>query len=299
MRYGTNIYRCAVLCVFLFACCFFIAPCAAEDTPDETGPTIRLDYGADKLKPNPADNWMYFVPIVSPTPIDSKTSKGNTQTAQIISFERKKKGKNFTVLCDFQMKGKGDHKNTFEPVAMIDNYAKIRKTKTLNSMLDYIVLNGTGYGTIEVTGRIEDGAEVVKEVKIHFNRRGQKSPVRIGIYNVKSKKGKFDYADRYSEMVARVNTLTFKKTDKNPKMYVSVASIVKAKGKEGFLGNLVGAIANFFIPPVEIDIAGNNAMLDFGTALCSKKDSFTFPKAKNLVDDPLPIIAKPQKAPGN
>ena len=49
-------------------------------------------------------------------------------------------------------------------------------------------------------------------------------------------KGKFDYAKRYDQTVVRVNTLTFTRNDskKYPKMKVSVASMVKAKEKEGF-----------------------------------------------------------------
>ncbi len=166
---------------------------------------------------------------------------------------------------------------------MIDRYSKSKKGKTLKSMLDYIVVEGEGYGCIEVSGNIVNGAEVVDDVKIHFNGRGCKSPVRIEIYDVKRINGKFDYADRCNKIVVRVNTLKFKRSDKVAKMGVAVASITKATGKEDMLSRLKAAIANLLIPPVEIDPVGNRAMLDFGHAIYKQEKSFTFPKAKNLV----------------
>ncbi len=256
------------------------------DAPSEQGPTIVLDYGSDKGSANSAEDFMYFVPIVSPTLIECQTSKANTQTARIISFRKELAGDDFFVRCEFEMRGEGYHRNRYVPASMIDKYSKIQKGKTLKHMLDYIVVEGEGYGRIEVSGKIVNGAEVVEDVKIHFNGRGCKSPIRIGMYNVKRVDGKFDYADRCNEMIVRVNTLAFKRSDEDAKMEVVVASITRPRKKEGLWARFKGAIANLFIPPVEIDPTGNRAMLDFGRALYRRKSSFTFPKAKNLVDSP-------------
>ncbi len=257
---------------------------APEDSPNEEGPTIVLDYGSGKGRANSAAEFMYFVPVVSPTLIECQTSNANTQTARLISFRKKLTDDDFFVKCEFEMRGQGYHRNRYLPPSMIDKYSKIQKGKTLKSMLDYIVVEGEGYGSIEVSGNIVNGVEVVDDVKVHFNKRGCKSPVRIGLYDVKRVNGKFDYAGRCNEMIVRVNTLVFKRSDENTKMGVVVASITKATKKEGLWARFKGIVANLFIPPVEIDPVGNRAMLDFGHALCKQEKSFTFPKAKNLVD---------------
>ena len=259
---------------------------ARTDSPNQKGPTIVLDYGSGKGRANSAAEFMYFVPVVSPTLIECQTSKANTQTARLISFRKKLVDDGFSAQCDFEMKGKGYHKNRYLPSSMIDKYSKVQKGETLKNMLDYIVVEGEGYGSIEVSGNIVNGAEVVDDVKVHFSGRGCKSPVRIGLYNVKRANGKFDYADRCNEVIVRVNTLVFKRSDEGAKMGVVVASITKATKKEGLWARFKGVVANLFIPPVEIEPAGNRAMLDFGHAIYKQKSSFTFPKAKNLVDSP-------------
>ncbi len=273
-----------VVIVFIASPVFGETATARADSPNETGPTIVLDYGSGKGRANTAADFMYFVPVVSLTLIECQTSKANTQTARLISFRKELADDGFSARCDFEMKGKGYHRNRYLPSSMIDKYSKIQKGKTLKSMLDYIVVEGEGYGSIEVSGNIVNGTEVVNNIEIHFNRRGCKSPVCIGLYDVKRVNGKFDYADRCNEMIVRVNTLVFKRSDEGAKMGVVVASITKARKKEGLWARFKGVVANLFIPPVEIDPAGNRAMLDFGHALYKQEKSFTFPKAKNLVD---------------
>ena len=274
------------IAVILFIMAPFLRATAttAADSPNEKGPTIVLDYGSGKGRANSAADFMYFVPIVSPTLIEYQTSSANTQTARLISFRKELTDDDFSVRCEFEMKGKGYHRNRYLPPSMIGKYSKMQKGKTLKSMLDYIVVEGEGYGSIEVSGKIINGAEVVDDVKVHFNKRGCKSPIRIGLYDVKRTNGKFDYAGRCNEMIVRVNTLVFKRSDNRAKMGVVVASITKAAKKEGLWARFKGVVANFFIPPVVIDPAGNRAMLDFGDAIYKQKSSFTFPKAKNLVD---------------
>jgi hypothetical protein len=81
----------------------------------------------------------------------------------------------------------------------------------------------------------------------------------------------------------RVNTLGFKRTSGTAKMEIKVSSVAKAKARAGFLSGLKGAIANMIMKAPEIDGKGNQVMLDFGHALLSRQQSFTFPRAGNLM----------------
>ena len=119
-------------------------------------------------------------------------------------------------------------------------------------------------------------------MKVHFNGRGKTSPVTVGLYSVKSVNGEYKYENKYNEIVARVNTLTFSKSTDKPLMGIIVSAVYAEGGKPDFWGNLKGALANLLIKPLEIDKLGNDTMLDFGCALFNDKETFTFPKAKNL-----------------
>jgi hypothetical protein len=253
-----------------------------------TGPTIHLTDGPSAIL-NPASSLMYFVPLVSPTLVDNLCSKDNQQVAKILSLQRNFKKNDFRVVCEFNLQGTGSFTNAYEPNSMIAHWIPLNKPgKPLTNMLDFILLEGTGFGSVEVTGKTVKGQREVTTVRVHFNGRGSRSPVSIGLYNVIPQNGQYEYANRCNQLIARVNNLTFRKTDSEtkPTMLVEVASVVGAEEKEGFWGNFKGALANLFIPPVEVDKAGNDAMIQFGTALVNGKASFTFPKAKNLIERP-------------
>jgi hypothetical protein len=79
-----------------------------------------------------------------------------------------------------------------------------------------------------------------------------------------------------------VNTLTFKKSEENPRMEITVASINKGTESDSLWGHIKAIIANLLIKPVQVDELGNATMLDFGYALLEKSPTFTFPKAKNI-----------------
>jgi hypothetical protein len=251
-----------------------------------TGPTIHLTDGPSAIH-NPASNLMYFVPLISPTLVDNICSKDNRQIAKILSLQRNFKKNDFRLVCEFDLQGTGSFTNIYEPNSMIAYWIPFNKPgKPMTNLLDFIKLEGTGFGSVEVTGKTVKGQREVTTVRVHFNGRGSKSPVSIGLYNLMPQDGRYDYANRCNQIIARVNTLTFRKTDPDtdPTMLVEVASIVDANEKEGFWGNLKGALANLFIPPVVVDKDGNDAMIQFGTALVNGKTSFTFPKAKNLIE---------------
>lgn len=248
------------------------------------GPTVLLSYGKGMLEKNPIRSFMYFVPLISPVAVGGGSSPENGQQAAITSYERRVTSRSFCVACDFEMSGKGFNRYTFDPAGMIAlRIAESKKPKgePLCHVLDYINFEGEGFGRIQIKGKIADGTETVTEVELEFNARGRKSPVTIGLYELKAKDGQYRYENRCGEIVARVNTLTFKKSE-NPRMDITVASIGKRAGANGPVGQLKAAIANLFIKPVKVDPFGNQTLLAFGCALFEQKRTFTFPKAGNL-----------------
>ena len=264
--------------------------------PEMGGPTMNLATDPASTANNAA-TLMYFVPLVSPTLVDSVSSPDNQQCARILSFQRELNRKDFRVVCEFDLQGFGSHTSTYEPNALIEFWRpEVKAGKPMSNMLDYIKLEGSGYGSVEVTGRTVKGRREVSTVRVRFNRGGHKSPVAIGLYNIKPIDGRYDYANRSDQLIARVNTLTFRKTEPGtkPTMLVEVASVIGAEEKEGFWGNLKGALANLFIPPVIVDQDGNDAMLQFGAALVDGQQSFTFPKAKNLIVHSDPSVDQTQ-----
>ncbi len=251
---------------------------------DSYGPTVLLSYGKGMLDKNPMRSFMYFVPLISPVAVGGGISPDNGQQAAVISFEKKVTSRSFCAACEFEMSGKGFNRYTFDPAGMIAlRIAESKKPKgeSLSHVLDYINFEGEGLGRIQIKGTIAGGIETVTEVELEFNARGRKSPVTIGLYELKAKDGQYRYENRSGEIVARVNTLTFKKSE-HPRMDITVASIGKKAGTNGPIEQLKAAIANLFIKPVKIDPLGNETLLHFGYALFEQRRTFTFPKAGNL-----------------
>ncbi len=250
---------------------------------DSNGPTIVLSYSKEAFEKNPIFYFAYFIPLISPTLVDREISVNNEQQVGIISYKRKVTSKSFYAACEFKMMGKGFHKNTFDSAGMIaKNIGDLKKGKPLTNMLDYIKFEGEGIGLIEVKGTITGSTQTVTKVDICFNAKGQQSPVTIGLYDIKPKDGEYKYENRSNEVVARVNTLAFKKTEETPMMEIKVESIAKKSESAGFFARIKGLIANFFIKPLDVDKLGNDTMLNFGYALLQKNTTFTFPKAKNI-----------------
>jgi len=250
---------------------------------DSNGPTLIMNYSKKKFVKNPIASFMYFVPLITPTLVDNISSANNTQQLGIISHRIKVRSKSFYVACEFEVLGNGFHMNTFDPVGMIAAHTKeLKKGEAITNVLDYIKLDGDAFGIFEVKGTITGSTRTVTEVDMQFNARGHKSPVTIGLYDIKPKNGEYKYENRSNEIVARVNSLAFKKTEQTPTMAIKVASIAKEGKSAGFFGFIKGAIANLLIKPPKVNESGNNTMLEFGNALLQKKATFTFPKAKNI-----------------
>ena len=251
-----------------------------------TGPTIFLICDKEKPKQNPVSRFMYFVPLLSPTSVDIITSPDNEQQSEIISSRIFSDSNSFHVCCEFKIYGRGFYKNIFDSTEMIKrNTENLEQGKPLKDILDYIKFEGDGFGSIDITGKIDGQAAIVTEVAVHFNGRGQGSPVTIGLYSIEPVNGEYKYENRYDRIVARVNTLIFKRSEDIPRMGIKIASINKEDQPARILGDIKGWIANFFIKPLEVDKQGNDAMLDLGLALFKKAATFTFPKSHNLKED--------------
>ncbi len=247
------------------------------------GPTVLLSYSKEVFEKSPLGSFMYFLPLISPVAMGREVSPDNQQQVGVISYERKVTARSFSVTCEFEMLGDGFNRYTFDSLAMIAmGAAALTKGDTLTHMLDYINLEGKGFGSIQIRGTVNGPVQTVTEVELAFNARGRQSPVTIGLYEAKRKSGLFEYKNRSDEMVARVNSLSFKRGE-NPRMGITVASIGK-KGDNGLLSHIKAAIANLFIKPVEVDSHGNETLLKFGYALLKQEPAFTFPKAANLKD---------------
>ncbi len=263
---------------------------------DGHGPTMMMSYRKEEFVKNPIASFMYFIPLIAPTLVDNISSVNNDQQVGIISHELKENSKSFQVTCEFEILGTGFHMNTFDSAGMIASHTdELKKGQTLTNMLDYIRFDGQGYGVIEVKGAITDSARIVTEVNMQFNARDHKSPVTIGLYDIKPTDGKYRYENRSNEIFARVNTLVFKRAEQTPRMGIKVASISNTGGSEGFFSSLKGAIANLFIMPPKVDKIGNTTMLKFGDALLQKQPAFTFPRAENIKESKVVDIDSIQK----
>jgi hypothetical protein len=226
---------------------------------------------------------MYFVPLISPTLVEMEISTNDGQHSRLVSYEKTVNSKSFSVSCEFEMLGKGSYKTIFNSPEIIEILLPEQdKDEPMTNVLDYIKFDGEGFGCFEVRGTITGSTQTVTRVDVHFNARGRKSPVTIGLYYIKPKDGQFKYENKYNEIIARVATLTFKKSEGKPKMEVKLVSVNKATHPNGFISKLKGTIANWFLNPVEVSKIGNDTMLNFGLAMLNEKSSFTFPRATNI-----------------
>jgi len=286
------------MCIFLLTSCVGIgsdsngrisghggasAASGTDAAKDRNGPTMEMSYRKEKFVKNPIASFAYFIPLIATTRVDSISSANNEQHIDIISHKIIGDSKSFHVTCEFEISGCGFYMNIFDPAGMLAAYTdESKKGKTMTNMLDYIKFEGDGFGVIEVKGTVTGSTMRVTEVDIQFNARGHESPVTIGLYDIKPKDGEYKYENRSNELVARVNTLSFRKTKEPPRLGIKVGSISAAGGSADFFSGVRGAIANFFITPPRVDTLGNTTMLEFGYALLQKNAAFTFPKAKNI-----------------
>jgi hypothetical protein len=263
------------------------------NSSDPNGPTVMLSYDGLKLVKTPTASFMYFIPLISPTLVSTEISPNNRQQSMFISYKKSVVSDSFTLSCEFELQGSGFFMDIFDPNGVIATFPEeIKKNAPVKNTLDYIRLEGEGFGRIDVKGTIADSNVTVTQVDVHFNTKWGKSPVTIGLYSVKPENGQYKYENKYNEIVARVATLTFKKTDGEPRMDIEVVSVNKASKPNSYIGRVKGVIVNFFIDPIKISKLGNDTMLNFGYALLNKQPSFTFPMAHNIKESKTTTINK-------
>jgi hypothetical protein len=249
-----------------------------------TGPTLRLHYEPGKAGGNPVEAFMYFVPLISPEAVSIVSSPGSTQSARVTSAKRRFTEHSLLTTCEFEFSGEGSQQNHFDLTNQIRRQErKLKEGRAMRRQLSCITVEGPGSGTVEVEGTISNGVQVVTEVRLRFNARGKSSPVSIDLCDIRYEDNEFR---RVNEMVARVNTLTFRRKPGPPRMEVTVASVKKkGAGKnlwQSITGGIKGAAVNAFIDPLRVEATGHRAMLEFGQALVLGASTFTFPRARNL-----------------
>ncbi|HEY3856551.1 MAG TPA: hypothetical protein VGO67_19370 [Verrucomicrobiae bacterium] len=251
---------------------------------DPAGPTLQLANGQNGESTNSTEAFMYFVPLISPEPLSIVISPGGNQSARLTAATHKVSGNSFTASCEINFTGAGSQKSLFDLSHIIQRHEQALKGgSTIVHQVKSIALEGNGVAMMEVSGAITNGTSSVNEVRLRFNTHGQASPVTIEMCDIKYADG--DYK-QVNGVVAKVNTLTFRRQTNTPKMEVSVDSLKKVNASDSlwqsFKGKVEGVAVNMFLPPLPIEEAGNRAMMDFGLALISGSPTYTFPLAKNL-----------------
>jgi hypothetical protein len=92
---------------------------SASDRTDVNGPTLILNYSKETFEKNPILAFAYFIPLISPALVSREISVNNTQQESIISYKRTVTSNSFYAACEFELSGKGFHKNIFDSAGMI------------------------------------------------------------------------------------------------------------------------------------------------------------------------------------
>lgn len=253
-----------------------------------TGPTLQLDYGQGTAQTNPICQFMYFVPLISPEQVSMLVSPDNSQGARLLSFHSQTNKDTFITRCEFEFVGSGSLQNIFDHTNLVRRHLEqLQAGETLTKQLGAINVTGTGLCTVEISGNWTNSTLGVNKVQLRFDAHGKTSPVTINLQDFSYHDGKVRIEH---ELVARINSLTFRRVQGAPKMEVALDSIKRKDAGESlwqnFVGSLKGTVANLFIPPLTIQAEGQQAMLDFGLALATQKTKFTFPLATRLKTSP-------------
>jgi hypothetical protein len=249
-----------------------------------TGPTLQLDHDPAHPPVNPLAEFMYFVPLISPEPVTVFTNAGNTQEARILSFTCHTNGSMFFAVREFEFSGEGSLRNVINHGPKIrERQKELEAGHVLPHQLDSIDVEGYGHGSVEITGLLTNGQCLVTEIRLRFTGYGQPSPVNVGLVDIGWRKGAPWFKN---ETIARVSSLLFERKSGTPKMEVTLSSVKRRDAGNSlwrnFVGDLEGAAANLFLPPLTIAPEGQSSMLNFGAALAAKTPTFTFPFAARL-----------------
>src|SRR5579872_5668320 len=268
----------AILAWHRFLCLLLLCNLVSAAAGAQSGPTIALGDGKSE-QTNAVSDLLYFIPLISPEPVSASASADSQQSARIMSASRHVNGSKFDASCEIEFFGAGSYRSVIdlEPQTR-RNESRLKSGAVLEHVLKSIDLNGPGKLEMEIEGVISNEVRIVTEVRLKFNAVGKESPVTIELCDIRYADG---HAAPTNYVVARVNSLTFRRADGRPKMEVGLAS-VKAKTAgdsfwQNFKGRVKGVAANIFVPPLPVERIGNSAMLDFGLALATGEPTFTFP----------------------
>ena len=153
---------------------------------------------------------------------------GNSQHARVTSYRCRTNGVLFHATCEFDFDGDGLQRSVFDHAFIIHRREKeLQSGKPLAHQLAAITVHGPGTGTVEIDGLRTNGQPVVTEMRLRFYSRGHPSPVSVSLEDLVLRNGEIQSEN---EMVARVNTLTFRQKSP-PKMEVTLASVKKKDAK--------------------------------------------------------------------
>ena len=123
-----------------------------------TGPTLQLDYGRGTTPASPISDFMYFVPLIAPEAVSIFTNAGNTQGALIKNFNCRTNETTFSATCDFEFTGNGSLQNLLDHSAKIAHRQQdLAAGQTLAHQLDSINVQGSGEGSVEISGTFTNG----------------------------------------------------------------------------------------------------------------------------------------------
>lgn len=265
-------------------------PAAALPQPEgtaatEAGPTLSLSPWRQGEPGIPAREFLYFIPLISPEPVEFHASSANAQQARLISIERTPANHGgFALCCCFELVGGGFTEHDVDHGDMVRRSAeRLRAGGRLAHVLGSIRLQGEGKAVLRAEGRFENGTPVVQNVTMAFSGTDGTSPVRIELLALS---GPPDAWVARPEALAEVAVLRFVRTAAPARMEVTLAALHDPNARDTAVQRLKsllkGAVANAFLPAVDIDATGNLAILDFAAALAVGAPSFTFPAATKL-----------------
>ena len=249
-----------------------------------TGPTLHFEDQRGTGPENPLNDFMYFIPLISPEAVVVHTNAGKTQQARILSRHWVTNGAEFRAVCEFALTGAGVQRSVFDHTDKIQRRRQeLLAGHPLTHQLTAIQVAGAGRGSVEIAGRLTNGEPTVTEVRLRFNAEGQASPVSILLEDLASHNG---VIGPEHELVARVKALTFRRQPGPPQMEVTLDSLKSATAGDSlwqhWLGSLKGMAVNLFLPPLTVTAEGHAAMLGFGRALAMGQSTYRFPLATRL-----------------
>jgi len=251
----------------------------------EMGPTLSLSPWRQGAAGIPAREFLYFIPLISPEPVEYHASSTNSQQARLVSIERTPTSNGgFTLCCFFELVGSGFSEHDIDHGDIVRRSAeRLRAGGRLSHVLGSIRLQGEGKAVLRAEGRFENGTPVVQTVAMAFSGADGTSPVHI---ELRALSGPPEAWVAQPEALAEVAVLRFVRTAAPARMEVTLAALHDPNARDTAVqrlkGLLKGVVANAFLPPVDIDATGNLAILDFAAALAAGAPTFTFPAATKL-----------------